>query len=611
VLAPAERALYTTCLQAPPGFQFDAAVATTYSLDLETVLILPFTFASQREVDPESLLKDPVSLIEGVREAAGRIVVFYDGLRLHVPPKGQRLFALLEDCVVPVRPPTDGAAFHPKLWLMRFVPTDEEHEAPLLRAVVLSRNMTFDRCWDSVLCLEGTPGKRSVPESTALSELVGRLGSLTTLPLDPARAALTKGLADEARNTRFAAPVPFVGTAKFHAIGLNSKPWRPQVSGRRLMAISPFLRKTAMDSASTLASREWIAISREEEFNQLSESAREDWDCYVLRDAVETGDVADAGGDTDESDDRPEEASPMGLHAKLLVVEDARSATWWVGSANLSHAAWAGRNVELAVELTGPRRKVGIDTFLDSGFMALLEPFEPSEPNAEELARQEALNRANELRAELHSANLHLEASATDGKWSLRLGGKVQVPEEVEVSGWPLSVSEGTHAHSLKPLTQGSWVTWPGLDATSLSRFLGIALKVRHEGVTVSVRFALKLKQVGFPADRAARILRDVVQNHDGFFRYLRLLLANDKANLGLPPESNGDGGKATRGTGRHPLKDVVLEDLIRMLSREPERLDGIARLISDLCETEEGAAMIPPDFLTLWETILSARSDA
>lgn len=46
-LDPENRTLYGEILRAPKGYEVDQALATTYSLDFETALVIPATMAFQ------------------------------------------------------------------------------------------------------------------------------------------------------------------------------------------------------------------------------------------------------------------------------------------------------------------------------------------------------------------------------------------------------------------------------------------------------------------------------------------------------------------------------------------------------------------------------------
>ena len=53
-----------------------------------------------------------------------------------------------------------------------------------------------------------------------------------------------------------------------------------------------------------------------------------------------------------------------------------------------------------------------------------------------------------------------------------------------------------------------------------------------------------------------------------------------------------------------------LLEELVRALSRNPERLDDIEDLMRRLSTTEEGKKIVPDEFLQLWEAIAAARGE-
>jgi len=59
-------------------------------------------------------------------------------------------------------------------------------------------------------------------------------------------------------------------------------------------------------------------------------------------------------------------------------------------------------------------------------------------------------------------------------------------------------------------------------------------------------------------------------------------------------------------GTPEFPL----FENLVRALARDPRRIDRVARLVADLTRTEEGAALLPPDFERIWKPIWQARQE-
>jgi len=61
-------------------------------------------------------------------------------------------------CIYDVQAPDADGVFHPKVWALRFIAGDG---AIGYRVLCLSRNLTFDRCWDTVVTLDGELTDRS------------------------------------------------------------------------------------------------------------------------------------------------------------------------------------------------------------------------------------------------------------------------------------------------------------------------------------------------------------------------------------------------------------------------------------------------------------------
>ncbi len=186
MLAPNSRELLLDALRPDPGFVLERAVGTTYSLDLDALLLAPLAFALF-DVDAGSADADPFALLATIKSYASKMALYTDGARIFAPPRERPLMQLLESTILPVHQPQ--GAFHPKVWVLRYVTTEGEHRH---RVLVLSRNLTFDRSWDTVLRLdedpEGHAGENALELADFLRELDRRVPSevvrelLKTLP---------------------------------------------------------------------------------------------------------------------------------------------------------------------------------------------------------------------------------------------------------------------------------------------------------------------------------------------------------------------------------------------------------------------------------------------
>ncbi len=186
MLAPDSRKLLLDALRPPPGHSLDRAVATTFTLDLATALMVPLAFAGFRFADQ----LDPIEVMEALRGMGDRLDVFCQAGAINAGAWPSDLMALLENVIHEVRRPRPGHIFHPKVWVLRFV---DQLQEPSYRCLVLSRNLTADRSWDTLLWLDGWPQRRRIADNAPLSRFVSTLSELAVTQLPPARRAARRG----------------------------------------------------------------------------------------------------------------------------------------------------------------------------------------------------------------------------------------------------------------------------------------------------------------------------------------------------------------------------------------------------------------------------------
>ena len=154
MLEPNSRRLLMESLQPPDGCRLEWAVGTTYTLDLMALLSAPVAFAFSDWQDRDGRPTcDPLALLKAVRQYASQVCLFCQAGKIQVPKTYQPLLASLEDSIFQANAPR-GGSFHPKMWFLRFVDNDED--TVKYRVLCASRNMTFDRSWDTCLVLDGT-----------------------------------------------------------------------------------------------------------------------------------------------------------------------------------------------------------------------------------------------------------------------------------------------------------------------------------------------------------------------------------------------------------------------------------------------------------------------
>lgn len=583
--SPDSRSLMTTLVTPPPGMVLDEALATTYTLDPLTLLTIPLHLAWLASGNDKSLLGDGIRLYEALRRVGERLTVYADRGRMQAPGQAHPLYCLLESMIVEVRAP-GGGAFHPKLWVLRFVEPDGG-KPPCIRLGILSRNITGDRSWDLSLMLEGQPTGRYVAANRQIGELIRDLPTYAVGAVTEARRESAERLADEVRRTNWELPSG-CNEVSFHVLGRTRRAWAPPRSSQ-LAVISPFLTDGAINALCGSTNRPVALVSRPDQLAMLSPATRSRFErCLILDEAAETED----GEDTSSQD-------TLGLHAKALVMRSGWDTRLFVGSVNASAAAMLqGANIEVWAELVGKTSKLGgIDELLSSdGLGAVLADFDEktSVPSIseEQAATEAALDQA---RSAVVAAELSLRCVESAGAWQLVLQpGRCVDLGDVTLSAWPLSVRSET-AVSADAVSEGHDVSLGTWDAADITGMVGFVLKKNGQ----EVRFALNLPLLGLPAERDGALARRILQNRDGFLRYLLLLLGDFEGGEGSINAGAGIGGQWKQNGDAMP---ALLEEMVRAFARDRARLANVRRTVERLLSSEGSEEIVPADFLAVWE---------
>ena len=608
MLSPDSRTVAFELIRPPAGYRLDFALLTTYSLDLEALLVLPLSMLTQPDGGIEELLASPLVLHQALQNAGDRVHVFVDESGIGIPRKARQMYALLESSVHAVRAP-GGGAFHSKVWVARFMAADNEpnDRPPLLRVAILSRNLTFDHTWDVAVASEASPrGQRRVGASRQLGIFLANLPRLAMSPINQDIAARVQKLADAAARTRFPAPGGFKDPIEFHALGLSRRrrSWYLPTIGYRTLAIAPFVNNTGLNAVKGARGNQRILVSRPEELDKLPDAAMSDWnDALVLSDSAQ-GEPED--GITEQ--DGPQDGvvgRPSGLHAKMIAVESGWDVTWYVGSANLTSAAFSGRNVEMMASITGRKGRKGgisghgIDRFLE-GFKKLCEQYRRKEQKPEDDVMAKARARLEEARDALLNGDLQITCVSAGDNWSLTLDGSVALPRDVDTSVWPISIVEDEAIPMNLPLR---WT----LPITRLTAFIAFRLSVPLRNVD-DIRMTMRIPATGIPEDRMYHVLGSLIDNPQKFLQFLRLLLGRLDSTMGSACDGDQRNESGTWGVGLDG--NTLLEDLVRTAARDPGRLMPVRRLITDLRKTEEGRRIVPDDLFKVWTAVEEALGE-
>lgn len=597
MLAPDDRSTLLELLEPPAGYQLDAAVGLTYTLDLDALLTLPTAFALRGGASLEDADADltPLDVLDALRSYADRMTVCCDAAGIGLP-SGARMgvFAFLEKTVVPMCAPR-GGVFHPKAWVVRF---RDDDEYVIHRVLLSSRNLTFDRSWDTVVQLDEVDGGVTLP---GIARLLGDClsPSMVVGTLRRPHRDRIESLADSVGRARFGPPPGFT-SMRVHPMGTSEtarSPWPFPKDVARSLIVSPFLTRAFLDRFPGDWAQTCLVSRGDELDRELLDLAPEPG---VLAEA-DDGDVPRSGffyvnpSVVDETDGK--DAALSGLHAKLFVVDqpDGESRVL-TGSANATSAAFE-KNVEVLVEMAGRTRDVGVATFLGSdGLRPLLLTHAFSDDTSDGEV-DPVRDHLDALRQALGGLVILAEVTPADeGRYNLRYRSVGSLP------------GLGDARLEVRPLTVAAWstVAEPGhldhrliVDEAGISGFLAVRLT---EG-TQATSMLLAATLTGVPEGRDERIIAALLADPVRLIRYLMMLLLDR-------PEDRFDGSAQdavdrSRHATQATLQTIpLLEVMARALLGPRSKLAEVDRLLHEL---EVGSDLVDQDLHDLWGSMRRA----
>jgi hypothetical protein len=616
MLDPRQRKIYLSQLRPPEGYLLDKAICTTYSLDLISLLMAPLSMALFEAQNQKEMMADPLAVLEALRRTTDRIAVFCQQGRIALPANNTRLVSLLEKVVVEVKASDESGVFHPKVWALKFTCEDEP---TIYRFLCLSRNLTFDKSWDTILTLEGEHKnrKRAFRKNRPLVDFIQSLPGLAAGPVGDHVQSLTDEIAGEIATVDFEAPQD-IDEFYFRPSGIPGYWDKPNWGDpSRLMIVSPFLSESKVNLLAEMGSDN-VLVSRPESLDEISdevmEAVEENCDIYIMNQDAEMPEP-----DEQSLDDQPdvELTQFTGLHAKLFIVEENLDVSVSTGSANFSNSALDARNVEFMVELFGRRRHIGIEKFLGNeethSFRNMLKLYNRDPDLKVDRSIEHELEMILEkARDAISSANIEAAVIPSEGelfdlvvKCSQSTGDKLG---DISGSFYPISL-KASSGKSIVDLLDGETIEFRSITPIALTSFFAFEISAEVEDKTASIAFVMNVPVQNMPEDRDNRLLQYLISDQKSFIRYLLLILMEGEASLLASDFLNKSNEQEGEDDSPHSIFGFqLLEELIRAYSRYPEKIDRIAKLVADLERTPEGKALFPPGFEDVWQAFREAR---
>ncbi|WP_098730387.1 phospholipase D family protein [Brevibacterium epidermidis] len=607
MLAPNSRALLTKELEPPPGYRFDAAVGTAFTVDFAAALLPCLSFSGLHDESGSTANRpDPVSVLEALRRVGTTLDIFCQAGAIHVPQEGgHEIYAFLEPIIHEVVPPKAGL-FHPKVWFVRYVDDESDgndEEKYAFRLLVQSRNLTFDNSWDTVVRLDSVKvWKRTFAANSSLSSFLADLPGLSKTALDEARSQRIAELADQARHIEWERPDQ-VDSLTFHHLKPTGRN-RIDFAGRRHLIVSPFINDAFFASerlGSIGRNKNITVLSRVEEMEKLKPETTDRMSGYFI----------DTMSAIDSLDD---DASHLGkLHAKFYIIEPhghRQRARVLLGSANATDAAFL-RNIEFLVELEGAKKHLGVDAFMDEDapFRRLLKDYDPngSEVADDDGEQWEIERHLRSIAAIDHTALVTAQTPAEDtgDRYCVRLTADrpYSLPE-----GWAVSLaflSDRKNAQTAPHTSHALDMEFGPFASADITAF-AIVTVTNDAGAWAST--IIRTTLVNPPTDRLDRIMERQIDSPEKFMRLIMLMLQLSDTTVSAGADTLQVTSGAALGTTLWGVPGT-LEALLRVVADSPGALVDVDRQMRRFSDSGHETAIIPEDFGLLWPEVKKAAS--
>lgn len=585
----------------PDGYELVQAVGTTYSIDLEILMVLPVALFYSQKLDG-NIEQIRFDILDAITKAAEKIKVFYHKGQLKVPRKYYTLMAYWENGIEAITMPDAFSSFHPKVWVIRY----EAKELPTIyRLIVTSRNLTLARDWDIAFSTEGFLTDEEQIVNRPIVDFLQFLNS-------SGKQKMEGSFISDLMKVKFEVPTSFTND-DFIAIGINSADSSTKYcfdlnafadSWDEMLIISPFIDQKTLEKIHKSSARVFL-LSRKEEMDKIPEETLQNIECWQFSEFIQ---VAEYLQELSEEEVIPLEQN---LHAKIYIGMKDKIPYWFLGSANCSDAA-QNRNIEFMVQMTGtntPGLKARDILNLLTGKAKKDNPilFTPydfkarndtgPQVNYDQLVRKikydiSILQIKGQVEQISGGKAFDMLIEIDAGKFSLPDGFLVKLRPLSERQKEPIVLKAGSY-NFIKEFT--------GYPETELSTFIEFRIFIKNEHLS---SFLLPM-EIKLPKTRLNKILSSIIDSRDKFLRLLTFLLTGEeieiigKELIKRPPVFIDKNYLRWMISGT-----PVFEKLLVAASRYPNKLKSINKLIKCLKEESAGAEspVITAEFENFWQ---------
>jgi hypothetical protein len=597
-------------------YEMDSAIGTTYSLSLEALMFIPVTLFFGEELNTtEKVLTS--EMFDALTKVPEQVQIFCQRGKLQKPPFYHNILAFWEKSVEQIQMESHLNSFHPKIWLVRYLPTKKGLPVKY-KFICSSRNLTLTRDWDMAVHMEGEVQKSKKSANKPLFEFMQMLN-------ERAKKKIKQDILDEIMHINFELKDDQVAYA-FHPIGFNNKKHPlliPSNQQESLLLISPFLDKTTID-AHRKRSKEFYLFSNGHELDKIEKSSLDEIDevlmFHPLLEQPFYAEPAEASNDkvTDQNiigtiEPDSEYNPSMNLHAKLYITQNKKQSNWYIGSANCSSPA-TERNIEFLTEIAFAKGKATID----HAWSPLVAPpkgkglFIPYESGRNIETIEDKKVEADLRRLIFELADLQFFGAThrrEDGRFDIEIkleNTQLTLPADWKVSFHPLSAMSSS-GQEIKPNSKKQIFRFLDFEESQLTPYLLCTIDYNNGTKKEVVVDCI----IEFSVERMRKIFKSIINNQEKLFKYLTAILSKDETIPLVGMDNNKQ--NINPSTGVKALENYPLyEKLLLAASRDKKKIKLAAKTIEYLQKEkdENGQLIVDENFASFFEIFKPFAND-
>ena len=572
--------IYTDVMQSD-GFVVDYAVCTTYSMDMPTLLSVPFMLGTMSDMN-ETIMHSPHLILEAINKSAGKFAVFCNAGCIYVPKVNSKVYSLLERNVVQISLAAKGAGFinfHPKVWVIKERNSDTGQQQ--IKVVVLSRNLTNSNDLDVVCEMTGIIGKKqaTLKERNQHQPLIDFLSWLRDKTND---RSIRKNISTICSDIKFIESFELKNSPfddyEFFPMGIKDYDGYYKCFTERMLdhaaemvIISPFIDSDTIKQITNCCPKaKKTLVTRHESLTQNILSMFNDG-VYVPKEVLT---------------DKVEKDIAVDLHEKVYFIKNYQNSvnSLFIGSTNATRNGFC-RNVEFLLRLSYSPYKISYDKFRsdlisDSSdcifekVVSISNEYKTPKDATDELLLRQAI-------CSIQKAQITMN----DDRYEINIQCSVNKLPDMQIYLYPLGC-EGKQSNMKDGLT------FNNMELSMLTDFYVIGIG--------ELKRVIKIESIGMPIEeRDKAIFRSYINTKGKFISYIAFMLTEDiqqhiAENQQLEKEF-ADGKKSSL---EQVISTSLYEDMVRMAYTQPERIASIRQVIEKADKT-----VIPDNFAEMYAT--------